>query len=121
MGTLRFVHATICDHGGNHSLNLMQPHNLSRRDFVRAAVASGALLLPIPASACAPGAAGLTRGQAATGWDAVPDILARIRPPSFPQRDFLVTDYGAVGDGERMGTDAFRRSIEACRAGGWAR
>ena len=91
--------------------------NLTRRDFLRAAAASGALLLPLPAGGCA------TRGAlaASAGWELVPDILARIRPPAFPQRDFLVTEHGAVGDGEMMTTTAFRRAIEACRAAGGGR
>ncbi|GBD02545.1 Polygalacturonase [bacterium HR18] len=55
----------------------------------------------------------------AEGWALVPDILARIRPPVFPQRDFLLTRYGGVGNGRTDATEAFRRAIEAChRAGG---
>jgi polygalacturonase len=53
------------------------------------------------------------------GWAMVPDILARLRPPVFPQRDFLLTQYGAVGNGRFDCTDAFLRAIQACyRAGG---
>ena len=40
-----------------------------------------------------------TAAEDAVGWDAVPAILARIVPPQFPDRDFKVADYGAVGDG----------------------
>ena len=36
---------------------------------------------------------------ASTGWDMVPEILARIVPPTFPDIDYVITDYGAVGDG----------------------
>jgi polygalacturonase len=50
-------------------------------------------------------------------WVAVPDILARIVPPRFPARDFLITKYEA-----RDGKDAsaaIDKAIEACsRAGG---
>jgi len=53
------------------------------------------------------------------GWALVPEILAHIRPPVFPERDFVLTRYGAVGDGRTDCTDAFRQAIEAChRAGG---
>ncbi|BBM70710.1 glycoside hydrolase family 28 protein [Rhodothermus marinus] len=53
------------------------------------------------------------------GWALVPEILAHIRPPVFPERDFVLTRYGAVGDGRTDCTDAFRQAIAAChRAGG---
>ncbi|HLM54678.1 MAG TPA: glycoside hydrolase family 28 protein [Pyrinomonadaceae bacterium] len=53
----------------------------------------------------------------AVGWEAVPAILARIRPPRFAARDFPVTDFGAR-PGEDS-TEAIRRAVEACnRAGG---
>jgi polygalacturonase len=100
---------------------MLPTRDLNRRDFIRAAVASGALLLPVPFGGCAPGAGTLVGGTQAPGWDAVPGILARIQPPSFPQRDFLVTAYGAVGDGATMGTEAIRRAIEACSAAGGGR
>jgi hypothetical protein len=54
-----------------------------------------------------------------TGWDAVPAILEQIRPPTFPDRDFEITAYGAVGDGAADCKSAFDRAIAACaRAGG---
>jgi polygalacturonase len=53
------------------------------------------------------------------GWDSLPSILARIKPPQFPARDFRITDYGAVGGGSFDNTEAIRKAIEAChRAGG---
>jgi unsaturated rhamnogalacturonyl hydrolase len=55
----------------------------------------------------------------AVGWDAVPAILARIRPPKFPARDFPITDFGARTGGDFDNTEAIRKAIEACnRAGG---
>ncbi|HEX6927015.1 MAG TPA: glycoside hydrolase family 28 protein [Longimicrobiaceae bacterium] len=95
--------------------------NISRRDFLRAAIASSALVLPISGAACARDPRSGSTGAESRGWDRVPEILARIRPPVFPQRDFLVTEFGAVGDGERMNTDAIRRAIEACHAAGGGR
>jgi len=53
------------------------------------------------------------------GWDLLPDILSRIVPPTFPDRDFVVTDYGAVGDGVTDCNPAFKKAIAACtKAGG---
>ncbi len=43
-------------------------------------------------------------------------ILARIRPPTFPGRDFEVTRFGAVPDGRTKSTDAIRKAIHACSA-----
>src|SRR4051812_28271026 len=39
--------------------------------------------------------------------------------PVIPKRSLSVTDFGAVGDGATMNTQAFHAAIEACvRAGG---
>jgi len=54
-------------------------------------------------------------------WTRLPGILARIQPPSFPARDFPVTDFGAVGDGRTDATEAIRAAIEACRKAGGGR
>lgn len=53
------------------------------------------------------------------GWDLLPEILSRIVPPTFPDRDFKVTDYGAVGDGVTDCNPAFKKAIAVCtKAGG---
>ena len=39
--------------------------------------------------------------------------------PTFPDRDFNITKFGALGDGLHSNTEAFRRAIEECsKAGG---
>jgi len=59
-----------------------------------------------------------TAGQR-EGWDLLPEILGRIVPPTFPDRDFKVTDYGAVGDGVTDCKAAFKKAIATCtKAGG---
>ena len=97
----------------------------SRREFVKsAAVAAGTALVPR-----ALGAQWLVRqssrdavGNAEEhGWERVPSILARIRPPAISRREFPITRYGAKADGVTDCTDAFRRAIAACAAAGGGR
>jgi polygalacturonase len=56
-----------------------------------------------------------------TGWDSVPAILAAIQPPTFPDRDFPVTEHGAVGDGTSDCRPAFDQAIAACHEAGGGR
>ena len=49
--------------------------------------------------------------ESAKGWGLLPEILKRIVPPSFPDRDFNVTDYGAEGDGITDCNPAFQKAI----------
>jgi polygalacturonase len=52
-------------------------------------------------------------------WSAVPEILARIQPPHFPARDFVITKYGA-----KSGSDAgaaIEKAIKACSLAGGGR
>jgi polygalacturonase len=48
-------------------------------------------------------------------------ILKRIVAPTFPARDFAVTDFGAVGDGRTDAHAAFAGAIEACASAGGGR
>src|SRR5437762_2620020 len=66
--------------------------NLSRRDFLAMAAA-----LPL-------------QRRTADPWDEVPAILARIKPPSFPKRDFDLKRFGSVNE-----------AIVACSAAGGGR
>ena len=97
----------------------------SRRDFVKlAAAAAGAVLVP---PALQERARDRMRDGAASpiaeehGWERVPSILARIKPPTFPARAFPVTRYGAKSDGVTDSSAAFRRAIAACAAAGGGR
>ena len=62
-----------------------------------------------------------TSVAADTGWDSVPVILAEIKPPTFPDRDFAVTDHGAAPDGATDCRPAFDKAISECHAAGGGR
>jgi polygalacturonase len=59
--------------------------------------------------------------SAPQGWDAVPAILKRISPPVFPNKDFNVTKFGAVGNGTTDCTIAFKKAVDKCNASGGGR
>jgi polygalacturonase len=61
------------------------------------------------------------RAQASEGWALVPRILARIQPPSFPDRDFDIGRYGAAGDGKTDCRPAIVKAITECSASGGGR
>lgn len=65
-------------------------------------------------------AAAAARSGVAAAEDAG-SILARIKPPVFPNRDFDITKYGADGDGKKLSTDAISQAIAACSAAGGGR
>jgi polygalacturonase len=75
-----------------------------------------ALILATLLSAC-----NTSKSAAHTGWDRVPLVLKEIVAPEFPARDFDITAYGAVGDGNTDCSEAFRQAIDACNAAGGGR
>lgn len=90
---------------------------LAARPLLGAALAVS-FLLPLPAFSQQPAPAA-SRASGDDPWAAVPEILGRIQPPVFPNRDFLVTAFGAKAGGTADCTEAFRKAIAACsKAGG---
>jgi polygalacturonase len=85
---------------------------MRRRDFLSRSLALSAMT-------------GLTRGkilaQTPTGWAELPHILARIVPPVFPDRDFDITDYGAIAGGVANCLPAITAAIAACNKAGGGR
>ncbi|MCX6138718.1 MAG: glycoside hydrolase family 28 protein [Ignavibacteriales bacterium] len=55
------------------------------------------------------------------GWAQVSSILARINPPTFPDKDFDIPAYGAVTDGKTDCSSAIASAIKACSASGGGR
>ncbi|MFI1395541.1 glycoside hydrolase family 28 protein [Streptomyces sp. NPDC020681] len=101
----------------------MTPHPSRRSLLGYGGALAAAVALPPALSAQSAAAAAAAEAAVAElacdPWDQVPEILARIKPPRFPDRWFDIRTYGAVGDGTTKNTAAFRKAIEACnRAGG---
>jgi len=63
----------------------------------------------------------ITTVAGAIGWESEPGILARIKPPESPSKDFAITSYGAVAGGSNDCTKAIAQAIEACHAAGGGR
>ncbi|MFI1886280.1 glycoside hydrolase family 28 protein [Streptomyces jumonjinensis] len=96
----------------------MHPHPTRRSALMAGGALAAGTALPAAASSAAV-ARETSPAAAGNGWRRLPGILARIRPPTFPDRRFDITRYGAVGDGATMNTAAIRAAITAChRAGG---
>ena len=97
----------------------MRRSRVTRREFLAASALAGAGVLA-PPGWLAPARAGARAWPQAghRGWAEADAILARITPPVFPDRVFPVTKYGAIGDGVRDCTAAFRDAVAACVAAG---
>jgi polygalacturonase len=98
----------------------------SRRQFLKygTAVVAGASVVgshATGASAMTEPATGRALDVTADPWDRVPEILGRIKPPTFAGRAFPITRYGAVGDGVTDCTQAFRAAVAACNQAGGGR
>ena len=53
-----------------------------------------------------------------TGWNSVGTILQNIQPPVFPDKNFNITSFGAIGDGTTDCTDAINNTISECSTNG---
>ncbi|MFI7114562.1 glycosyl hydrolase family 28 protein [Nonomuraea sp. NPDC050227] len=93
----------------------------SRRDVLRTGILAGGAIITMSSKARGGAASAAAGSTAASPWDRVPEILARIVPPAFPDRTFSITDHGAVGDDTTDCTSAFRQAIAACNAAGGGR
>ncbi|HLR32047.1 MAG TPA: glycoside hydrolase family 28 protein [Fodinibius sp.] len=62
-----------------------------------------------------------TNSKSNNPWSQLEEIKAKIKPPTFPDRDCLITDYGAVEGGEILNTDAIALAIQDCYEQGGGR
>lgn len=88
----------------------------NRREFLKLLLAGGTAAFVLPQ---------INFGQTSSSEDAwkieYPRILARIKPPKFKKKDYLVTKFGAVGDGKMLNTESFKKAIEECNKKGGGR
>jgi polygalacturonase len=101
----------------------IRPHITDRRGFLKAAASGTAVLASASLARSSRGPLSRSRDarDAQAAWDKVPEILARIKPPEFPNRDVDITKYGAVADNKTDCTEAIRKAIAACSAQGGGR
>ncbi len=96
----------------------------SRREFLRILGAGGAAMIAYPATrrALLPNLSPMLVPDASPDpWEEVPTILGRIKAPAFPDRDFDISAFDAVGDNGADNTAAFQKAIAACHAAGGGR
>src|SRR5437667_7760297 len=97
----------------------------NRRDFIQSIIAGGAGIARSSLSSNAivraidPARWPLIRDE--DPWSQASQILARIKAPVFPARDFPITKFGAVGNGNADCTEAFAKAIDACNKAGGGR
>ena len=82
------------------------------------------LLLPITVligllaiTSCSP----KNESKTESAWNKLDSLLARIQAPQFPDKDFVITDFGAVGNGKANCSEAFKKAIEECNKSGGGR
>ncbi len=51
-------------------------------------------------------------------WEIAEEIIKDIRVPNFPNSEYNILNYGAIGDGNYDCTEAIKRTIEICNTNG---
>jgi len=87
---------------------------MNRRDFVKTLILSGAGIVIAQKNVFGNGNFSSDPLQnSADAWKTeYPKILARIKPPKFKKKEYLITKFGAVGDGKTLNSEAFKKAIE---------
>lgn len=116
--------------GGAYAINngdyTFQPDSISNLDQVKILIKASADYGEVASSTLTIGGIETTfnvrtKNHPDTGWAQLDGILANIQKPEFPDRDFNVLDFGAVGDGVTDCTGAFEGAISACSDSGGGR
>lgn len=92
----------------------------SRRQFMKKSLlgAGVPLLALLPKAHALPASFFAGAPVGTDPWAMLPQILDRIKAPSFPKREFVITKFGAVGDNKTDCTSAFQKAIAACHTAG---
>lgn len=93
----------------------------TRRNFLKAALFAGGALLTFPEWLRAELLYSAHPHDPRDPWSQLPQILARIKPPTFPDRDFDIRKFGAKDDGVFDCTEAFQKAIASCASQGGGR
>ncbi|MFV0290891.1 MAG: glycoside hydrolase family 28 protein [Mangrovibacterium sp.] len=51
-------------------------------------------------------------------WAEIYETIANINEPNFPESNYYINDFGAIGDGKTLNTKAINKAIEICSANG---
>src|SRR6266404_3916359 len=83
----------------------------NRREFLKTLAVGAAGIAIFPR---------ITHGRAKDAWDTLySEILGRIKPPTFPKKDFDIIKFGAKSGIASDSSAAIAKAIEACsKAGG---
>ncbi|MBX2843739.1 MAG: glycoside hydrolase family 28 protein [Flammeovirgaceae bacterium] len=54
----------------------------------------------------------------ANNWDGLEAILEEIKLPVFSDKQYLITEFGAIGDGITDNSEGIKKAIEACNTAG---
>ena len=59
------------------------------------------------------------QAQKCTGnWESIYRVFQEMKEPSFPDKVYPITDFGAVADGKTLNTAAINKAIETCSSKG---
>lgn len=87
---------------------------MDRREFIQSLIVSGTAVSLFPNIAFSQSSDDAWKTE-------YPKILARIKPPKFKKKDYLITKFGAVGDGKTLCTEAIKKAIAECNKKGGGR
>jgi polygalacturonase len=98
---------------------MMPTTRASRRRFLQASAGLvGAAVLSGCAGSTATGSSGDGALPDLAAWSLADDIVARVKPPTFADREFPITRFGAVGDGSTLATASIAAAIADCSKSG---